>query len=193
MASCCRSVKPSIATTSTRSRQAFGRAASQVLNACLERPATMSSNRAGPVPSRTGVRSMITATYFLSRRVCRHMCSSTPITGTFSNRARVVDQDALPLGQDGVVRGIPRHAQSLGDPGDRQVPDDQTHQGPAHRCARQLRSRSRGPRKVLPPHAPTARTAVAPHPDQQRRGPPAERLVCQPARHRASCEALGPG
>jgi hypothetical protein len=24
------------------------------------------------------------------------------------------------------------------------------------------------------------------------RGPPAERLVCQPARHRASCEALGP-
>ena len=47
-------VNPSIATTSTASRHACGRSASQVLNTCLERPSTMSNSRAGPVPSRIG-------------------------------------------------------------------------------------------------------------------------------------------
>lgn len=42
-------LNPSIATTWTPSRQAWERAASQVLNTALERPSTMSSNRAGPV------------------------------------------------------------------------------------------------------------------------------------------------
>ncbi len=46
----------------------------------------MSSSRAGPVPSRTGVRSMITVTYLSPRRVCRHTCSSTPTTFTPSKR-----------------------------------------------------------------------------------------------------------
>ena len=46
----------------------------------------MSSSRAGPVPSRIGVRSMITVTYLSPRRVCRHTCSSTPITATPSKR-----------------------------------------------------------------------------------------------------------
>jgi hypothetical protein len=55
-------LNPSIATTSTPSRQASVRAASQVLNTCLERPSTMSSSRAGPVPSRIVVRSMMTVT-----------------------------------------------------------------------------------------------------------------------------------
>ena len=32
----------------------------------------MSSNRAGPEPSRTGVRSMMTVTYLSPRRVCLH-------------------------------------------------------------------------------------------------------------------------
>lgn len=48
---------------------AAGRSASQVLKACLERPSTMSSSRAGPVPSRIPVRSMITVTYLSPRRV----------------------------------------------------------------------------------------------------------------------------
>jgi len=52
-------VNPSMATTCTASRQDRGRSASQVLNARLERPSTMSSSRAGPVPARTAVRSMI--------------------------------------------------------------------------------------------------------------------------------------
>src|SRR3954454_6126953 len=40
-------VNPSIATTSTASRQDCGRSLSQALNACLERPSTMSRSRAG--------------------------------------------------------------------------------------------------------------------------------------------------
>ena len=47
----------------------------------------MSSSRDGPVPSRIGVRSMITVTYLPPQRVWRHTCSSTPITATRSNRA----------------------------------------------------------------------------------------------------------
>ena len=66
---------------------AAGRSASQVLNACLERPSTMSSSLAGPVLSRTGVRSMITVTYLSPLRVCRQTCSSTPTTRTPSNRS----------------------------------------------------------------------------------------------------------
>ncbi len=80
-------VNPSIATTSTRSRQSCGRPASHVLKAALERPSTMSSSRAGPVPSRIGVRSMMTVTYLSPLRVCRHTCSSTPRTVTPSNRS----------------------------------------------------------------------------------------------------------
>ena len=62
-------VNPSIATTSIPSRNAGVWASSQVLNTALERPSTMSSSRAGPVPSRTGVRSMITVTNLSPRRV----------------------------------------------------------------------------------------------------------------------------
>lgn len=62
-------VNPSIATTSTPSRHACGLSASHCLNACLDRPSTMSSSRAGPVPSRLGVRSMITVTYGGGRRM----------------------------------------------------------------------------------------------------------------------------
>lgn len=69
-------VNPSIATTSTASRQISSRSDSHVLNTCFERPSTMSSNRAGPVRSRKGVRSMMTVTYLSPRRVRRHTCSS---------------------------------------------------------------------------------------------------------------------
>lgn len=52
-------VIPSIATTSTPSPQDFGRLESQVVNACFERPETMSRSLAGPVPPRIGVRATI--------------------------------------------------------------------------------------------------------------------------------------
>lgn len=52
-------VNPSIATTTfAPSRHALGRGASHALNAALEWPSTMSSNLAGPVPARIGVRSL---------------------------------------------------------------------------------------------------------------------------------------
>ena len=85
-----------IATTSTPFRHVSGRAASQVLNACLERPSTMSSSLAGPVPSRIGVRSMITVTYLSPRRVCLQTCSSTPTTFTPSNRVTSLIRTRLP-------------------------------------------------------------------------------------------------
>lgn len=75
-------VNPSMATTSTRSRHVWGREVCHCLNTALERPSTMSNNRAGPVSSRTGVRSMITVTYLSPRFVCRQTCSSTPTTLT---------------------------------------------------------------------------------------------------------------
>src|SRR4051794_31025870 len=89
-------VKPSIATTSTAFRQASSRSASQYLNACLERPSTMSSSRAGPVPSRTAVRSTITVTNLSPRRVWRHTCSSTPIAVTPSKRFSSLISTRLP-------------------------------------------------------------------------------------------------
>src|SRR5665647_1873065 len=83
-------VKPSIATTSSRSRQAWGRSASQVLKTCFERPSTMSNSRDGPVASRIGVRSMITVTYLSPRRVWRQLgravapCGVCPLVGFHS-------------------------------------------------------------------------------------------------------------
>ena len=89
-------VNPSIATTSTPSRHVWSRSVSQDLNACFERPSTMSSSRAGPVPSRMPVRSMITVTYLSPRWVWRHTCSSTPIAATPSNRVASLISTRLP-------------------------------------------------------------------------------------------------
>lgn len=78
-------LNPSIATTSSPSRHVWGRSASQDLNTALERPCAMSSSRAGPVPSRIGVRSIITVTYLSPRRVYLHTCSSTRAVDTRSS------------------------------------------------------------------------------------------------------------
>jgi hypothetical protein len=50
----------------------------------------------------------------------------------------VLDQRPLALGQNGVVRGVPRDRQTPGDPGDRQLHDDAL-QRPPQPAARQLR------------------------------------------------------
>lgn len=75
-----------MATTSMPSWNSFFCSSSQSLNTFFERPGTMSSSLEGPVPSRIGVKSMITVTYLLPRRVWDHTCSSTPSTFTVSNR-----------------------------------------------------------------------------------------------------------
>lgn len=76
-----------IGATSTCFRQSSGRPASRSLNTAFERPSMVSRSRAVPVRSRTGVRSMITVTYWSPRRLCRQTCSSTARTRTLSNRA----------------------------------------------------------------------------------------------------------
>jgi hypothetical protein len=113
-------VNPSIATTSTPSRQDVSRSPSQALNTCFDRPSTISSSRAGPVPSRIGVRSMITVTYLSPRRVWRQQCVDADHPYAVEP-VRVLDQHTPALGQHRVVRGVPRHAEALGDPSDGQV------------------------------------------------------------------------
>lgn len=106
-------VNPSIATTSTASRQALSRAASHDLNACLERASTTSSRREGPVPFVMGVRSMITVTYLSPRRVWRHTCSSTPTTVTPSKRRSSSISTRLPsvtIASFAVFHATPRPA-----------------------------------------------------------------------------------
>ena len=104
----------------------------------------------------------------------------------------VIDQDPSALGQDRVIGGVPGHSQSLGQPGDSQVLGHQGHQRPPHRCTRQLRPPVRRRSGVLAPHPPARLTAEATHPDQQRGGPPPERLMRQLPGHRAPRGALGP-
>ena len=183
-------VNPSIATTSRPLRQASGRAASQVLNACLERPSTMSSSREGPVRSRIGVRSMITVTYLSPRRVWRQTCSSTPMTCDAVEAGRVVDEDPPALGQDGVVGGVPRHRQRLGDPRDREVLDDQPSSAQRNARRDSFARGSAAAAGVLAPHVPAAGAPVAADRDQQRRRSPAQRLVRQPAGHAVARRAF---
>ena len=63
------------------------REASQVLKTPLDRPGTMSKSRQGPRRSRTGVKSKMTLTNLSPYGVCRHTCSSTPMTRTPSKRS----------------------------------------------------------------------------------------------------------
>jgi len=102
----------------------------------------------------------------------------------------VIDQGALALGEDGVVGGVPRHREGLGDPGDGQVGDHQAFQRPPQRPPGQLRPRFGGLAGVLAPHVAAFGTPVAAHGDQQEGGSPAERLVGQTTDHGATRRAL---
>ena len=97
--------------------------------------------------------------------------------------ARVVDQDALAFGEDGVVGGVPRHPEPVSDPGDGEVLHHQALQRPPQPAAGQLRPRLRRLARVLPPHMPASGAAVAADRHLQRGRSPAERLVRQPADH----------
>ena len=113
-----------------------------------------------------------------------------PDDGDAVEAVRVVDQRALAFGEDGVVGGVPRHPEPVGDPGDGEVLHHQALQRPAQPAAGQLRPRLRGPAGVLPPHMPALAAAVAPDGDVQAGGSPPERLVRQPSDHGASRDAL---
>ena len=106
-------VNPSIATTSNPLRQRGSRRASLVLNTALDWPCTMSSNRAGPVPSRIPGEVDDHGDALVSvQGVPPHVLIDTQHPHTLGPR-RSVDQQTLALGQDRVVRGVPRDAQWL--------------------------------------------------------------------------------
>ncbi len=139
----------------------------------------MSSSRAVPVPSRTGVRSMITVTYLSPRRVCRQTCSSTPMTRTPSNRPGSSISTPPAFVQDRAVGRVPGDSEACSDPVDGQVVDHDAFQRPAKSAAGDLRPRRGGLRHVLPPDVSAAGAPVTAQPDQQRRRPPPERFVRQ--------------
>ena len=101
-------VNPSIATISIFSRHVWGWEASQVLKTCLDRPGTMSKSREGPRRSRMGVKSKMTVTYLSPYGVCRHTCSSTPMTHTPTETIRITCEYALAFSQDSGVGGSSR-------------------------------------------------------------------------------------
>jgi len=103
---------------------------------------------------------------------------------------RVVDQHPLALGQDGVVGGVPRHRQSLGDPGHGEVGHHEPLQRPPQRPPGQLGPRLGGLAHVLAPHMPALAAPVATHRDQQDGRPPPERLVRQTTDHSATRRSL---
>ena len=95
----------SIATTLTRSRNAWPRSWSHVANAFSLLPSTTSSKRAVP-PFFLGVRSTMMVTYLLPNGVCRHTCSSTPISSTPSHWAQ--HRAAGPSGSQRICHTPPR-------------------------------------------------------------------------------------
>ncbi len=94
---------------------------------------------------------------------------------------RVGDQHPFAFGQHGVVRGVPCHAERVGDPGDGEMADHERFEGPRQRPFRQRRSRVGRPAGVLTPRRAAVLARVAADRDHQRRGPPAQRHVRQTA------------
>lgn len=113
-------VKPSIATTSTRLRQDSSRSASQALKPAgaafdhAEQP-----GRAGTVADAGQVNDhgdvLVT-----TPGVAPHVLVDAD-RGDVVEPAGVVDEDALPLGQDSVVGGVPGDPEPFGDTGDSEV------------------------------------------------------------------------
>ena len=183
-------VNPSIATTSIPSRQSFGRWLSQVLNACLERPWTMPGSRAGPVPSRIPVRSVITVTYVPPRLVWRRTCSPAPIAVTPPDRVVSSIRARLPSARTASLAVFGATLRPSAIRATVQVPGHDRLQRPPEPATRQLRSRPGREGGVLAPHARTPGTPVTTDRDRQRGGAPAERFVGELPDHGVAHEAL---
>ena len=171
--------KPSIATTSIPSRQPLGRAANHCLKTCFDRPGTISSRRAVPVPWLIGVRSMMTVTYLSPpASVAPHVLVDTDHRHVVES-IRIVDQQPLSFGQDRGVRGMPGHRELVSDDCDGVVIDDEGTQCPIESGSRDLCSGWCRGRSVLAPHVAAFDALVATQADMQCRWPVAEGLVCQ--------------
>ena len=183
-------VNPSIATTSMASRHALGSVGEPGLERLfgtaldhVEQPGrTGAVTDSGQVDDHGDV--LVTAP-----GVAPHVLVHANDPDTVE-AVRVVDQDPLAFGQYGVVGGVPGDAETGGDPGHREVLDDEPFQRPPQPASRQPRPRFGCSAGVLPPHVAAAGAAVTPDRDQQRRRPPPERLVRQPPQHGATRRAL---
>ncbi len=102
----------------------------------------------------------------------------------------VVDQNASAFGEDRVIGGVPRDPEPFGDAGDGEVLTHDPFQRLSQTATRQLRPRFGGLAGVLAPHVAAAGAPVAADDDHQRRGAPAQRLVCQPPGHGVTGRAL---
>lgn len=91
---------------------------------------------------------------------------------------RVVDQHPAAFGQHRRIGGVPANPETVSDPGNREVLDHERGQRPGQAAARQLRSRLRRLRHVLPPDPTAVRTPIATHSDHERCRPVPERGVC---------------
>ena len=156
-------VNPSIATISMRSRHVSDWETSQVLKTRLERPGTISRSREGPQRSRIGVTSKMTVTYLSPYGVCRHTCSSTPMTRTPSHRAGSLISRRTPSAKTAVFAALPGHAKGLGDARHRQMVDHQPSERPAHRRTRELGTRIGRLTHVLMPRLSTLLALLAAH------------------------------
>ena len=142
------------------SRQASGWAASQVLNACSERPSAIANSRDGPVPVLTG--GEVDDDGDVICRPCVFVALACVTPGVFVDAddrhaiqaAGLVGEQALAFGQDRVVGGAPRDAEGGGDPAHGQAIDHQGFQRPPQHTARQTGTRLRRAREVLAPNTP---------------------------------------
>ena len=96
------------------------------------------------------------------------------------------------LGQYGIVSGVPRHRESLGDPSDGQVLDHDRLQRPAQPTPGEPGPRFGRRGGVLAPHVLTPGAPVAAHDQLQHRRSPPEGFVSEPTNHRVTRHALTP-
>jgi len=138
---------------------------------------------AGPGPASPRLTHVLVATPGVRPHVLVHTQDPDPVEPVL-----VVDQDPLALGQDRVVGRVPPDAETLSDPGDREVLDHDRLQSPPQPAARELRARLGSTAGVLAPHVSTTGAPVAANREEQCRGSPPERLVGQ---SRSDCVARG--
>jgi hypothetical protein len=183
-------VNPSIATTSPASRQACGRLVQPLLEGLLGAAFdhVQQACRAGAVADAGQVDDHRDVLVALAG-VTPHVLIDTE-HGYAVEATRVLHQDPFAVGEDRVVRGVPRHRERFGDPGDGEVLHHDRLQRPPQRLPRQLRPGFGDLAGVLSPHMPTAGAAITAQPDQQPRGSPPERLVRQPTQHGVTRDAF---
>src|SRR4030095_12793146 len=180
-------VNPSIATTSTASRPAWGALGKPGLERGL---GAARDHVQQPRWTRTGAH---------RREVDDHGDVLVPATGVAPHvlidpddlhtvqPAGIVDQPPSALGQDRVVGGVPRDAKPLGDASDAQVLTHDRLQRPGQSTTRQPGPRLGRAAGVLAPHMPTPGAPVPADRHQQGGRSPSQRLLAEPP------PARGPG